>query len=236
MVDFLFRLGVPAFKISSGDISYKQLIQKAGLTRLPVILSTGMARPEEIKKAVRWLKNVHCRKMAILHCVAVYPPKWEDLHLRYIPSLKKTFHCPAGFSDHTADDAASLAAVALGADIIEKHFTLANDMPGPDHKLSLDPAAFSAMVRKVRAVEQSLGSIRKKLGRDELKCLETGRRSLKARAPVPAGTVVSPENTILIKPTKGIAPEEAEKAYGRRAKRAIAEGETIEWKDLEKKR
>ncbi|MBN1522668.1 MAG: N-acetylneuraminate synthase family protein, partial [Candidatus Aureabacteria bacterium] len=156
MVDFLKSIHLPAIKISSGDITYKALIEKAARSKLPLILSTGMAKMEEITKAVRWAKAAGCRKIALLHCVAVYPPRWEDLHLRFIPSLKKKFNCPVGFSDHTPVAESSIAAVALGADILEKHFTLDKNMPGPDHKLSLDPMEFTDMVDKIRIIEMSL--------------------------------------------------------------------------------
>ena len=232
MIKILMDIGIPAIKISSGDITYKQLIQKAARTQKPLILSTGMATLQEIEKAVEWIKNAGCQNFALLHCVAVYPPKYEDLHLHFIESLKKRFHCPVGFSDHSPVGTTSVAAVVLGADIIEKHFTMDKKLPGPDHELSLDPKEFETMVNNIRIVEKSLGSSMKKLGREEMACRKTGRRGLKAKCFIPKGEPISGKNTILIKPETGISPDETSKAYKRKAHNDIPEGKAIVWKDL----
>lgn len=178
MVSFLKKLRFPALKISSGDITYKPLIKKAAETGLPLILSTGMANLEEIGKAYAWAKKAGNIDIALLHCVAVYPPKYADLHLHFIETLKDIFQCPVGFSDHSPVATTSVAAVALGASIIEKHFTLDKGLSGPDHKLSLDIIEFKSMVRDIRITEKSLGCYMKKTGKDEDSCIKTGRRSL----------------------------------------------------------
>jgi N,N'-diacetyllegionaminate synthase len=235
MVSFLFKAGVPALKISSGDITYKQLIQKASATGLPLILSTGMATLEEISQAVSWLKEKeNLKNFALLHCVAVYPPKYADTHLKFIPTLKHMFHCPVGFSDHSAIPETAFAAVGLGADIIEKHFTIDKDLPGPDHKLSLDMQEFSLMARKIRIVEKCLGRSMKKLGRDEMECRKTGRRGLKAGRFIRKGEKLMPGNTVLIKPEDGISPEGSAKAMAKKAVRDIQQGQPITWNDIRK--
>ncbi|MCK5706019.1 MAG: N-acetylneuraminate synthase family protein [Candidatus Aureabacteria bacterium] len=232
MIKHLVKLGVPAIKISSGDITHKPLIEKAALTKLPIILSTGMATFDEIEKAVFWCKNKGCIKLALLHCIAVYPPKYKDMHIRFIKHLKKHFNVPVGLSDHSPVADTALAAVALGANIIEKHFTLNKKMDGPDHALSLDPTEFTEMVKKIRIVEKSLGSKMKKLGKDEIECRKTGRRGLKAKKRILKGEKISKQNTILIKPVTGISPEETATAYKKIACHTIPEGSAIQWKDL----
>lgn len=160
-VDILNKMNVPAFKIASGDLTFYPLLEKVAKTGKPVILSTGMSDIGEIWEAVKVLENNGCRDIILLHCISSYPTPYEDVNLNAIKTLKSIFNIPVGYSDHTLGILAPVVSVALGADVIEKHFTLDKNMEGPDHALSADPEEFKEMVNNIRLVE---------------KCLEVGKR------------------------------------------------------------
>ena len=155
------KLGANIFKIASCDITNLPLIEYTASFKKPLILSTGMSTLEEIDKAVECARNTGNKNIYILHCVAEYPPRDERFNLRCIQLLQTRYSLPIGFSDHSTDDIATLAAVSLGACIVEKHFTLSRNLPGVDHYFSMEPEKFSEMVEKVRRVELMLGEEKK---------------------------------------------------------------------------
>ncbi|MCZ6603190.1 MAG: pseudaminic acid synthase, partial [Planctomycetota bacterium] len=159
-VDFLEKMDVTAYKVASFEIVDIPLLRKIASTGKPVIMSTGMATLAEIEEAVRTLRDAGAPGMALLKCTSAYPAPPEEMHLKTIPHLSETFDCPAGLSDHTLGTTVPIAAVALGACIVEKHFTLSREIPGPDSAFSLEPEEFRAMVDAIRTVEKALGEVR----------------------------------------------------------------------------
>ena len=232
MVGILKKFGVDALKIASGDITFKPLIESAVKTKLPVFLSSGMSDEKEISRAVLWAKKAGAKKFALLHCVSLYPPNFEELNLNFIRTLNKKYSFPIGYSDHTKGYEACIAAVALGAKIIEKHFTLEGNLKGPDHAISLNPKQFSEMVEKIRNIENSLGSEKKVLSRRELKERKSGRRGLKASIDINKGDIITNENSVFIKPENGVKPFEAKKVFGKRAAKRIPKGSPIHLRDV----
>lgn len=228
---FLQDLHTPALKISSGDLTFLPLIKDASQTGIPILLSTGMGTVSEIARAHEVLKKGHS-EFALLHCVALYPPKYSEINLNFISTLKHTFNVITGFSDHTEGITASVAAVAMGADIIEKHFTLDNDMEGPDQKLSLNPCDFKEMVKSIRAVEKMKGSYQREISLRETEGIIPGRRGIKARRSVKAGEILQKDDLIVIKPEKGIKPEFTDDLAGHRLLNDIKAGEPISWFDI----
>ena len=160
-VDLLETLNMPIYKIASGEITNFPLLRYIGSKKKPVILSTGMADLKEIKQAIDQIKKAGSKDITLLHCITSYPARDEVLNLKAIQTLKKKFALPVGFSDHSQGTVAAAAAVALGAGVIEKHFTLDNFMPGPDHRASLDPQAMTKMVKNIRTIEKALGDGKK---------------------------------------------------------------------------
>jgi N,N'-diacetyllegionaminate synthase len=230
--DILERIHVPAYKIASGDLTYWSLLQYVAKKRRPVILSTGMATIGEIDDALRQIYKTGNREVVLLHCVSAYPPSFSDLNLRAIQALKTTFHVPVGFSDHTLRSIASVAAVATGANLIEKHFTLDTNRPGPDHKLSLGPNDFAAMIQDIRLVERSLGDGFKIATPVEEDVKKFARRSVTAKVEIPKGSIITADSIQILRPADGIEPRFADLVIGRTAKRTIGQGVGINWNDI----
>src|SRR5690606_33903649 len=157
-VDLLATLPVPAYKIGSGDLTNMPLLQRVAALGLPVILSTGMATLGEVEEALTWLRQAGDPPVALLHCTSAYPAPYDALNLRAMETLRQAFGCPVGYSDHSLGIEVPVAAVAIGACILEKHLTLDRSLPGPDHAASLEPAEFSLMVQAIRHIEVALGS------------------------------------------------------------------------------
>lgn len=231
-VDFLVQLGVPAIKIASGDLTDDPFLKYIAAKRIPVILSTGMSSLEEVRYAVKLLEKNGCPELALLHCVSGYPAKPEELNLRAIATLAKEFDIPIGFSDHTLGVETASIAVAAGACIIEKHFTLNKELPGPDQRFSLDSFEFSQMIQKIRATEMMLGVAQKKPTTAELEYRKFGRRSIVAKVAIAAGTVITEEMLAMKRPGTGISPKDFYKVVGRKSSRHIAENAILSWDDL----
>lgn len=188
MADLLDELGVRAFKTGSLDLLWHDFLVHIAKKKKPMIISTGMATMEEIKEAVNLVKRFN-QDIALLHCVSAYPPKRKDLNLTAIRTLKNEFsNLPIGYSDHSTGTLAPVAAVAMGANIIEKHFTLDWNLPGEDHKMSLEPNQFKDMVRMIREVEEAFGSGIKRPTPSEIEMREKIRRKLVANYDIPEGT------------------------------------------------
>ena len=231
-VDFLLSLKTPAIKIASGDLNYTPLLEKASQTGLPLIVSTGMGTLSEVSLCHDLLSRGKS-PFAILQCISEYPLPPDHANLRVIANWKSTFTCPIGFSDHSQGIALPLAAVALGAEIIEKHFTLDNDMAGPDQKMSTNPRDFKAMVQGIRDIEKALGSFYKQPTKAEWKDRHNGRRGIKAGRAIKAGETLKASDLVLIKPATGLAPENCSLVVGKKARRDISRGTPIGWEWLE---
>ena len=228
-VDFLAELGVAAFKVSSADITNLPLLAHIASRKLPVILSTGMATLEEIEDALVTLKKNGCNDIVLLHCVFNYPARIEDVNLRVMATLEKAFSLPVGYSDHTMGIEVSLAAVALGARIIEKHFTLDRKLPGPDHHASLEPGELKEMVAGIRNIEKAMGSPVKRISAAEEQNRMVCRRSIVAARDIPEGTVITGDMLAAKRPGTGIAPGNLEKIIGTKAIRHIKKDELLNW-------
>jgi len=228
-VDFLDGLDMPAFKVASGEITNLPLLTHIARKRKPVILGTGMSTLEEIECALQAMRKEGAKDIILLHCVSAYPAKIEDTNLRAMETLRKAFHVPVGLSDHTTGITVPIAAAALGACVIEKHFTLDKTLPGPDHRASLDPGELAEMVRSIRLVEKALGNGVKKPTPTEEENKKVMRRSLTARVAIPRGTVITADMIDIKRPGTGISPAELEKVIGRKASKSISQEEVLTW-------
>lgn len=231
-VDLLDNLGVPAFKVASGEITNFPLLRYIAGKKKPIILSTGMSTIEEIEDAVNTLRKSGAKDVVLLHCVTSYPARIEDANLRTIVTLRNKFKLPVGFSDHTLSIAVPVAAATLGAVLIEKHFTLDKNLPGPDHRASLEPDQLREMIAAIRDVEKALGTGRRKLTKDEQKIKNLVRRSVVARVNIPRGKVITERMLDTKRPGTGIDPRHINLIVGKRAKRNIARDEQIAFKEL----
>lgn len=228
-VDFLEAMKVPAHKIASFELVDLPLIRRVAQTGKPVIMSTGMASLAEIDEAVRAFRSAGGSQLALLKCTSAYPSPAEDMNLRTIPHLGEAFGVPAGLSDHTLGVSVPVAAVALGACIVEKHFTLSRAEPGPDSAFSLEPAEFKAMVDAIRVAEKAVGRVNYDMTEKERASL-VFRRSLFVVEDVRAGEPFSARNVRSIRPGYGLAPKHYEDVLGRTAAVDIKRGTPLEWK------
>jgi sialic acid synthase SpsE len=227
--DLLDALNVPAFKVGSGDLANHPFLQKLALLRRPVILSTGMATLAEVAAAVGIFHAAGHADVVLLHCVSRYPADIGDCNLRAIHTMREALHLPVGFSDHTLDLEAAVAAVALGACVIEKHLTLDRSLPGPDHAMSLDPAQFRHLVQCVRRVERALGDGIKAPVPGEYEVMRVARKSVVAAVDIPKGTTITREMLAVKRPGTGIQPGFIDLLVGRQAKVDIARDEVLRW-------
>ena len=231
-VDFLEAMNVPAYKIASFELGDLALIRRAARTGKPLIMSTGMGSLEEIEEALEAARGAGASEIALLKCTSAYPAPAGEMHLRTIPDLARRFGVPVGLSDHTLDLAVPVAAVALGACIIEKHFTLSRDEPGPDSAFSLEPHEFKEMAEAVRTAEQALGSVQYGSGEQESK-MRAFRRSLFVVKDVKAGEAFTSENVRSLRPGDGLAPKHLDAVLGRRATRDVGRGTPLGWDAVE---
>jgi N-acetylneuraminate synthase len=227
-VEFLEQMDVPAYKIASFEVVDLPLIERIVRTGKPIIMSTGMATLEEISDAVTVARSRGCSDLALLKCTSAYPAPPEEMNLRAIPYLAEMFGVPAGLSDHTLGIAVPVAAATLGASIIEKHFTLSRDVPGPDSAFSLEPHEFKTMVDAVRVAEKALGEVHFGLTARE-SASRVFRRSLYVVQAMTAGEVFAEENVRSIRPANGLAPKYLRRVLGRRAARDIPAGTPCDW-------
>lgn len=225
-------LGPDALKIASGEIVSLRLVDRAARAGLPILASTGMATMEEIDRARAILAEAAAH-YAFLHCVSAYPTPPGEANLRAIATLRERYPVPIGYSDHTEGVDAAPLAVALGATIIEKHLTLDRSLPGPDHRTSLDPDRFRALVGRIRDAGAMLGNGEKRPRPVEEEALRLARKSLHAARTIPPGKVISREDLDLLRPAVGIPPSCEEQILGRRAVHAIPVGAPLQWEDLE---
>ena len=231
-IDLLDGLGAPAFKIASFEAVDLPLIAYAAAKGKPLIISTGMANLAEIETARDTALAAGADGVVLLHCVSSYPAALEDANVRTVADMARRFDCPIGLSDHTHGTAASVAAVALGASVIEKHFTLARSDGGPDAGFSLEPPEFSALVRDCKDAWTALGRAHYDLLGSE-RANRQFRRSLYVEVDVPAGAELTRTNVRSIRPGAGLPPAEMPKVLGRRAARALKRGEPLTWDMLQ---
>ena len=231
-VDILNKMNIPAFKIASGDLTFYPLLEKVAKTDKPVILSTGMANILEIWEAIEVLRNNGCKKIILLHCISSYPTPYEDVNLNAIKTLKRIFNIPVGYSDHTLGIIAPIVSVTLGADVIEKHFTLDKNMEGPDHTLSADPEEFKEIADNIRLVEKMLGGGEKIPMPSERDVIIEARRSVVAKRSIKKGECLSPDNLSFKRPGKGIETKYLNIILNKKIKNDKEEDEIINWDDL----
>lgn len=227
-VEFLEEMNVPAYKVASFENVDIPLLKKIATIGKPVIMSTGMANLAEIDEAVRTLKEKGCSEIALLKCTSAYPAPPEEMNLWTIPHLSEAFGLPAGLSDHTLGVEVSIAAVSLGACIIEKHFTLSRDIPGPDCTFSLEPDEFKIMVKAIRKIEKALGEISYDLTEKQKESI-VFRRSLFVVKDIKAGELFTKDNVRSIRPGYGLHTRYMDEIMGRRAAKDIKRGTPLSW-------
>ena len=231
-VDLLEQVGVPAYKVASMDLTNLPLLRHIAATGKPMIVSTGMATIGEISEAVETIRAAGNDQIILLHCISKYPTPPRDANLRIIPLLRETFGVPVGYSDHVLGNTIALAAVALGACVIEKHFTVDKTLPGPDHSISADPQEMAQLVQDVRTIEEGLGSREAIFRRPDREEAVRFRRGLFARVDIPAGTVITEEMVKCVRPERGLQPKYREWVIGRTAQVTIHKEEPLTWERL----
>lgn len=232
-VDLLDRIGVLAYKIPSGEITNFPLLKKIAEKKRPVILSTGMASLGEVEDAFQYLKKCGTENIILLHCTTSYPASIKSTNLRAMETLHCAFQVQVGYSDHTEGIIIPIAAVAMGARVLEKHFTLDKTLPGPDHKASLEPEELSAMVKAIRAVETAFGSGIKEPHEEENAIKKVARRSLIARRNINAGDLLKENDLAIKRPGTGIEPKYMKIILNRRTRTRIQKDQVINWDMIE---
>jgi N-acetylneuraminate synthase/N,N'-diacetyllegionaminate synthase len=227
--DVLEALDVPAFKIPSGEITNFPFLEHVARKGRPMIVSTGMSDLEEVRAAVEVIRNCGGCELVLLHCVSSYPANPAHVNLRSMNTLAHEFSVPVGFSDHTLGIEVALAAAALGATVIEKHLTLDKTLPGPDHRASVEPNEFAAMVRGIRMVESALGDGHKHPSPEELDTAAVARKSLVSTRALTRGTILTEDAVAIRRPGTGLAPSLRSQLIGRRLRRDVVAGELFDW-------
>jgi pseudaminic acid synthase len=227
-VDFLEKMDVPAYKIASFELVDLPLIRRVARTGKPIIMSTGMATLAEIDEAVHAAREAGATQIALLKCTSAYPAPPEEMNLRTIPHLSAAFQVPAGLSDHSLGIAVPIAAVALGACLVEKHFTLSRSVPGPDSSFSLEPAEFKAMVNAIRITERAMGKVNYEVTRQEA-ASRVFRRSLFVVKDMKAGEKFTAENVRSIRPGYGLSPRYLTSIIGRKSMKNLKRGTPLSW-------
>jgi len=231
-VDLLDSLDVPAFKVASMDINHLPLLEYIGSKRRPVMLSTGMATLSEIARAVDVLRGAGQSQIVLLHCVSIYPPEPSMVNLKNIGGLRSSFRVPVGFSDHSLGTSIPVAAVALGACVVEKHFTLDKHMEGWDHAISADSEDLTRLVAECRETYTALGSTERVVGEAEVAKRSKFRRRLVLRVAVKRGHVLTADDFDFKRPGTGIGPDEMSYVLRRTLKRDCPAGHELDWDDL----
>lgn len=231
--DLLEELNVPFFKIASMDIVHLSFLKHVARKQRPVVVSTGMATLGEIEQAVETIRGEGNEQIILLHCISIYPPEYDAIQLRNMEMLEQAFDVPVGFSDHTLGTAIPLAAIAIGARVIEKHFTLDQDMPGWDHAISANPDQLRTIVHEGRNIFAALGDGRRRVSDAEMEKRKKFRRSLVSRHKLEQGHILTAEDLDAKRPGTGIAPNEISYVVGRRLTSDVSADQVIQWRDLQ---
>jgi N,N'-diacetyllegionaminate synthase len=231
-LDFLVNLGVPLIKVGSTEVTNLKYLKEISKRNLPIVLSTGMSTLGEVEIALNTIYEDGNKNVTLLHATTDYPTMFEDVNLKAMITLKNAFNINIGYSDHTLGNEAAIAAVTLGATIIEKHFTLDKNMEGPDHKASMKPEELKKFVKAIRNTEKLLGDGIKVPTKREKSIMKAARRSIVATKPIKAGTIILKEMIDFKRPGTGIKPEFEFMVLGRTLKRDLQEDEPIQWHDI----
>lgn len=231
--DFLNELGVDAFKIASGQIIELAFLKHVARFKKPIIISSGMSTLGEVEEAIRTIRAAGNSDIVLLQCTTNYPSKIEDANIKTIRSMKKSLGVLTGYSDHIESHLACYAAVALGACVIEKHFTLDNSLPGPDHKASATPSSFANLVKGIRATEACLGSEQKYPTEHEKKNIVGMRRSIVVIKELPKGTVITEKDIDFKRPGAGLQPQLFDTVIGKKTRNDLKENHSLSFNDVE---
>ncbi len=233
-LDMLNKLGMDFFKIPSGEITNLPLLEKIAGFNKPVVLSTGMSTLEEIGSAIQVLinKGVNKEELTVLHCTTEYPAPFDEVNLNAMLTIRDTFGVNPGYSDHTPGIEIPVAAVAMGAKIIEKHFTMDRSLPGPDHKASLEPDELTEMVKMIRNVEKALGNGLKEPSASERKNIIIARKSIHILSDLPKGHIIDASDLIMMRPGDGISPMLLNNVIGMKLNVDIKAGSKLNWEQL----
>lgn len=234
-IDLLNKLKIPFFKIPSGEITNLPYLEKISATHKPIVLSTGMSNITEIKSALDVFLDVGYpkNKISVLHCNTQYPTPMEDVNLRAMKIISETFDISVGYSDHTLGIEIPIAAVAMGASIIEKHFTLDRNFRGPDHKASIEPPELKQMIEAIRNIEKAMGSGEKIPSKSEIQNIVVARKSIHIINHKNPGDILYWNDIIMLRPGDGISPMEYKKALGRKVLNELFPGHKLQWRDLQ---
>ena len=230
--DLLATMDLPLYKIPSGEITNVPYIRHIAAKGKPIILSTGMCTLGEVEEALKILRDAGSSDITLLHCVTEYPAPFDEINLRAMDTMRTAFGLPVGYSDHTPGIEISIAAAALGAVVIEKHFTLDRKLPGPDHAASLEPLELKQMVTAIRHVEAALGSGIKMPARCEIPNMSVARKSVVAARALQAGHKLEPQDLAIKRPGNGIQPRQVNDLIGRTVGRDVQKDELIRWDHL----
>lgn len=231
-VDLLEKVGVKYYKISSGDLTNIPLLKYIAKLQKPIILSTGMANLGEVEIAVKVIRKYMNKSLYLLHCTSNYPTSYKDVNLNAMITLKNAFKLPVGYSDHTVGVEVPIAAVAMGAKIIEKHFTLDRHMDGPDHKASLEPDELKSMVDSIRNIESAFGDGIKRCNKSEEKSKFVSRKSIVAKKLIEKGEIILLDMIDVKRPEGGISPRYIESVVGSKALNDIQKDSFIKWNNI----
>lgn len=238
---FLLDLGMERLKIPSGELTNFPYLRQLAAFDKPLILSTGMSSLDEVDQAVSVIHEERNKRefskpladmLTILHCTSNYPAQFEDVNLKVIQTMTSNLEIPVGYSDHTSGTLVSVAAVAMGAQVIEKHFTMDRDLPGPDHKASLEPNELQELISRIRQIEICLGDGIKKPRASELPVRDLVRRSVTLMSDKEAGDMINEDDLTLLRPGTGIPPRQLYDVFGKRLKSSKKAGTTLTWQDL----
>ena len=232
-VDYLHSIGMKLWKIPSGEVTNLPLLIKIAKLHEPIIMSTGMCELSEVEDAIKVLKENGAGEITLLHCTTEYPAPYEDVNLKAMETMRNAFNCSVGYSDHTKGIEVPIAAVALGASVIEKHFTLDRNMEGPDHKASIEPNELKQMISAIRNIEQTIGDGNKVISSSEKKNQDIARKSIIAKANIKKGDVFSEDNITTKRPGSGINPMKWFELIGKTAKHDYQEDYLIELDELD---
>jgi pseudaminic acid synthase len=231
-VDFLEDLGVSAYKVASGDITHRPLIEHVSRKGKPVLLSTGMSTAEEIEKAIDWMHSQSNEQVILLHCVSSYPASPDELNLKSVQFLRDRFGVPVGFSDHSVGTLGSIVAASVGAQVIERHFMIENRPDTPDQAVSMDAKALKTHIEELRTIGAILGKRGKFTSDAETRNRMASRRGLYAVRPIQPGEIIAPGMLNALRPAAGISPEFMDAVVGKKALKPIEAGAPVQWESL----